>query len=100
MIEVPKNIILGACNILDTIKSEWGDQWSDWNQSIRDGLSTALVSKGPMEMALKDLMAWKEVIRVNLMRLDPNYDHAKFDAEWDEKIESSAIRNLIPGDKP
>ena len=39
---VPENIIVGACNLLDTIKSEWGDQWSEWDQSIRDGLSAAL----------------------------------------------------------
>ena len=39
---VPENIIIGACNLLDTIKSEWGDQWSEWDQSIRDGLTRAL----------------------------------------------------------
>lgn len=42
MTDAPENIIIGACNLLDTIKSEWGDQWSEWDQSIRDGLSAAL----------------------------------------------------------
>lgn len=39
---VQEDIIIGACNLLDTIKYEWGDQWSEWDQSIRDGLSAAL----------------------------------------------------------
>jgi len=42
---IDENIIIGACNLLDTIRSEWGDQWSEWDQSIRDGLSEALKAK-------------------------------------------------------
>lgn len=46
---VSENIIIGACNLLDTIRLEWGDQWTEWDQSIRDGLSTALSALSPPE---------------------------------------------------
>lgn len=36
------NILVGACNILDVIKSEWGSSWSEWDQSIRMGLNKLL----------------------------------------------------------
>ena len=39
---VDENIIVGACNILDTAKMDLGNQWSEWDQSIRDGLSDIL----------------------------------------------------------
>ena len=38
------NIIIGACTILDVIKSEWGAAWSEWDQSVRDGLSKMLAT--------------------------------------------------------
>ena len=48
-LRVPENIIIGACNLLDTIRAEWGDQWSEWDQTIRDGLSAALSALTPPE---------------------------------------------------
>jgi len=54
MTEVPENIVIGACNLLDAIKSEWGDQWSEWDQSIRDGLSKALAAAPPASPAPVD----------------------------------------------
>lgn len=33
------DLMTNACMILDTIKQEWGDAWSEWDQSIRDGMS-------------------------------------------------------------
>lgn len=37
------NVLVGACNLLDVIKGEWGESWSEWDQSIRDGLSAMLL---------------------------------------------------------
>lgn len=54
MTEVPENIVIGACNLLDAIKSEWGDQWSEWDQSIRDGLSKAFAAAPPASPAPVD----------------------------------------------
>src|ERR1035438_7146389 len=36
------NIITGACNILDVVKGEWAECWSEWDQPIRDSLSQIL----------------------------------------------------------
>lgn len=35
-------ILTGACGLLDTIKQEWGESWSEFDQSIRDGLTSLL----------------------------------------------------------
>ena len=51
-----------------------------------------------LEKALKDLSAWKAVIRSNLMRIDPSYDHTKFDTEWDEKIAFAHAAATVKGE--
>ena len=35
-------ILCGAANILDVVKQEWGESWSEWDQSIRDGITELL----------------------------------------------------------
>ena len=36
------NLLTGCANILDVVKLEWGEAWSEWDQSIRDGISREL----------------------------------------------------------
>jgi len=36
------NLFTGCANLLDIIKQEWGPSWSEWDQSIRDGITTQL----------------------------------------------------------
>ena len=33
------NILTNVCQIIDMVKQEWGDEWSDWDQSVRDEIS-------------------------------------------------------------
>ena len=35
-------IMTDAAQILDVIKGEWGESWSDWDQGVRDRISTWL----------------------------------------------------------
>lgn len=35
-------ILTGACGLLDVIKGEWGESWSEFDQCIRDGLTAML----------------------------------------------------------
>lgn len=35
----PEDAVAGACGLLDVIKSEWGDAWSEHDQKVRAGLS-------------------------------------------------------------
>lgn len=44
-IEAPSewaNIICGACQLMDAWKSSDPEIWSEWDQSIRDGMSEIL----------------------------------------------------------
>jgi hypothetical protein len=38
------NLLTNVCQILDVVKQEWGatNAWSDWDQSVRDGISEYL----------------------------------------------------------
>lgn len=36
------DILVGCANLLDTIKGEWGEAWSEWDQSMRDGITKYL----------------------------------------------------------
>lgn len=38
----PEDAIFGACGILDVVKSEWGEAWSEHDQKVRAGLSRIL----------------------------------------------------------
>lgn len=40
----PMEAITHACGLLDVIKQEWGDQWTDHDQRVRSGLSKILVA--------------------------------------------------------
>ena len=33
------DILTNVCQIIDVIKQEWGEAWSDWDQSVRDAIS-------------------------------------------------------------
>ena len=44
------SIICGACQILDVVKQEWAESWSEWDQSIRDGLSSILMRLKPVAL--------------------------------------------------
>jgi hypothetical protein len=37
-----KNVICGACGILDVVKGEWAGSWGEYDQGIRDGLTKIL----------------------------------------------------------
>ena len=32
-------VLTGCAQILDVVKIEWGTSWSEWDQSIRDGIT-------------------------------------------------------------
>lgn len=36
------DVLVGCANLLDTIKQEWGEAWSTWDQSIREGITAHL----------------------------------------------------------
>jgi len=36
------DILTNCCMLLDVIKIEWGEAWSDWDQSVRDAASAWL----------------------------------------------------------
>jgi hypothetical protein len=36
--------LVHACGILDVVKGEWGDEWSEHDQRVRAGLSAALIA--------------------------------------------------------
>lgn len=43
-VDLPKiielaHLLVGCANLLDTIKAEWGESWSEWDQSMRDGIT-------------------------------------------------------------
>jgi hypothetical protein len=40
----PMDAVMGACGILDVIKSEWGESWSEHDQKVRAGLSAILAA--------------------------------------------------------
>lgn len=35
-------LLTNCCQLLDVIKGEWGESWSEWDQSVRDGASAWL----------------------------------------------------------
>ena len=35
-------LLTGCGQILDTVKVEWGESWSEWDQSVRDAISGQL----------------------------------------------------------
>ena len=35
-------VLTGCAQILDTIKQEWKESWSDWDQQIRNGITEQL----------------------------------------------------------
>jgi len=38
-----ENVLQGAAGLLDTIKGEWAEEWSEWDQSVRNGITQQLV---------------------------------------------------------
>jgi hypothetical protein len=44
-------VLVGAANLLDVIKTEWGEAWSEWDQSVRNGITRALLNKQPATRA-------------------------------------------------
>ncbi|MBU6232180.1 hypothetical protein KGP36_06055 [Patescibacteria group bacterium] len=38
----PEQAVIDACGILDVVKSEWGQAWSEHDQKVRAGLSRIL----------------------------------------------------------
>ena len=49
-------VLIGCAGLLDTIKGEWGDSWSKWDQSIRDGITYNLkeiFARGATTQALR-----------------------------------------------
>lgn len=55
--------LVGACNLLDTIKQEWGDAWSEHDQKVRAGLSAMLIERHrvaslPPEAPQPDGIGW------------------------------------------
>jgi hypothetical protein len=39
-----ERLLIASAGLLDQIKAEWGDQWSEWDQSIRDGITAWLIA--------------------------------------------------------
>jgi hypothetical protein len=37
-----RDVICGACGILDVVKGEWAGSWGEYDQGIRDGLTKIL----------------------------------------------------------
>lgn len=37
-----ETILIGVSQILSKTKEEWGESWSEWDQSIQDGVSSLL----------------------------------------------------------
>lgn len=35
-------LLTGCAQILDTVKVEWGESWSEWDQSVRDSITGQL----------------------------------------------------------
>ena len=67
------NIIIGACTILDVIKSEWGAAWSEWDQSVRDGLSKMLAPPATGEGWNAEQLA--QLFHEIYERLAPNFGY-------------------------
>ena len=44
-------VLVGCANLLDTIKAEWGDAWSEWDQSVRNGITRILLNVPPVSSA-------------------------------------------------
>jgi hypothetical protein len=38
----PEDAVLYACGLLDVVKGEWGEEWSEHDQKVRAGLSRIL----------------------------------------------------------
>lgn len=36
------NTLCNCAQILDVVKIEWGESWSDWDQSVRDDITACL----------------------------------------------------------
>lgn len=40
-------VLVGCAQLLDTIKGEWGEAWSEWDQSVRNGITLILLNQPP-----------------------------------------------------
>jgi hypothetical protein len=64
-----EEVLLGCVGILDIVKSEWGDGWTEYDQSIRDGLTQQLLRFNPevtiAPPSLKTLLVRFKIARKN-----------------------------------
>ena len=58
------NVLQGCAGLLDNIRAEWGDQWSEWDQAVRDGITAQL-----RKLNAEETETYSDTERLNTMEI-------------------------------
>jgi hypothetical protein len=92
----PEEAVSHACGLLDVIKQEWGDSWTEHDQRVRAGLSRVLTRKLLSERALRDAetRGWNQAIEA-AAKLSWDHEH-KYDGPIEVCIRTLARPSQSP----